>query len=50
LFVKTFREIGVKYQGLVLGMNESQEKEMAEKGMVIRNVTRPRSRLQSNRI
>lgn len=38
LFVKTFREIGVKYQSLVLGMIESEEKEMAEKGMIIRKV------------
>jgi len=38
LFVKTFRDIGVKYQELVLGMIESEEKEMAGMGMIIREV------------
>jgi TRAP-type C4-dicarboxylate transport system substrate-binding protein len=34
LFVKTFRDIGEKYQGLVLDMIKQEEKEMAAKGMV----------------
>lgn len=34
LFVQTFRDIGKKYQALVLNMIEEEEKEMAGKGMV----------------
>lgn len=38
LFVKTFREIGVKYQGLILAMIDKEEAEMAQKGMIINKV------------
>jgi len=38
LFVKTFKEIGVKYQGLVLDMIEEEEAEMAKMGMIFREV------------
>ena len=34
LFVQTFRDVGKKYQTLVLNMIEEEEKEMAKKGMV----------------
>jgi TRAP-type C4-dicarboxylate transport system substrate-binding protein len=38
LFVDTFKSIGVKYQGLILDMIDQEEKEMAQKGMIIREV------------
>jgi TRAP-type C4-dicarboxylate transport system substrate-binding protein len=38
LFVETFKATGLKYQGLVLGMIEQEEKEMAGMGMIIRDV------------
>jgi TRAP-type C4-dicarboxylate transport system substrate-binding protein len=38
LFIKTFREVGEKYQGLVVDMIKQEEREMTEKGMVIREV------------
>ncbi|MFA7117591.1 MAG: C4-dicarboxylate TRAP transporter substrate-binding protein [Sphaerochaetaceae bacterium] len=38
LFIKTFRDVGVKYQGLIGQMIADEEKEMASKGMIIHEV------------